>query len=270
LEIDMPGVSLFVEGDAGRLQQVFRNILSNAVKFTPSGGELRISVSREEGHATIAIADTGRGIEPEFLPFVFDMFQQQEQGTRREYQGLGIGMALVKRLTELHHGTVRVASAGTGQGTEVKVRLALAGVPDTQKNAPSCALPSATTLAGLDILVVEDGEDARKALGLILQGLGASVRVACDGREALDAMHDKVADLVLCDLRMPHMDGFEFMRELSQAAPSDRSPVVAVSSLASDADRERTREAGFKAHLKKPVEMSVLIESIETALGDRG
>lgn len=147
------GALMFVEGDAGRLQQIFRNILSNAAKFTPAGGSIRVSRSRDAGHAVVAVVDTGKGIAPEFLPFVFEIFRQQVQGTHREHGGLGIGLSLVKKLTELHGGTVSVASAGAGRGTEVTVRLPLAaGIPALDE----AAKPSAGALAGLSVLVVED------------------------------------------------------------------------------------------------------------------
>jgi CheY-like chemotaxis protein len=270
LEVDMREDALFVEADAGRLQQVFRNILSNAVKFTPSGGTIRVKVERQDNRATIAIADSGKGIVPEFLPFVFEMFRQQERGIRREHEGLGVGMALVKRLTELHKGAVHVSSAGVGQGAEVTVRLPLAGeIPDLHKNAPPATQVAAPALVGLSILIVEDADDARESLRLILEGFGARVWVARDGREALDTMWDAGPDLVLCDLRMPRMDGFEFMRELIRTTATNHSPVVAVSALASEADRDRTREAGFEGHLRKPFDVKALLASIDSALAGR-
>lgn len=259
LEIDAPGEPLFVEGDAGRLQQVFRNILSNAVKFTPSGGELRITIRQEANQAMIAVADTGKGIAPEFLPFVFEMFRQQEQGTRREHQGLGIGMALVKRLTELHQGTVSVVSAGAGRGTEVTVRLPLAaGIPEVDEAAGF----REPTLAGLSILVVDDSDDTRESLQQLLQAIGAQVSLARDGREALDMIRDASPDLVLCDLRMPRMDGFEFVRELRRGPSPAHPPVIAISGLASEADRRRAREAGFEGHLQKPFDEAAIVAAV--------
>jgi signal transduction histidine kinase/CheY-like chemotaxis protein len=270
LEIDAPGDPAFVEGDIGRLQQVFRNILANAVKFTPSGGALRVTVRQEANDAIIAFTDTGKGIAPEFLPFVFEMFRQQEQGTRREHQGLGIGMALVKRLTELHKGTVSITSAGAGRGTEVTVRLPLvAEIPDPGEAAPPAAQSAVSVLAGISILVVDDAEDARESLRRLLQGLGAQVSVARDGREALDMTHAADPDLVLCDLRMPRMDGFEFMRELHRRASPDHPTVVAVSALSSEADLRRAREAGFEGYLRKPFDVPALVAAIKAAHGRR-
>jgi signal transduction histidine kinase/CheY-like chemotaxis protein len=260
------GEPLLVEGDEGRLQQVFRNIFSNAVKFTPAGGNVRVTLSREADSARVVVADTGKGIAPEFLPFVFDIFRQQEQGIRRDHEGLGIGLSLVKKLTELHKGTVSVASAGAGRGTEVTVRLPLAvEIPDSDEAASVQAGRSASALAGLSVLVVDDVEDVRENLRALLQHLGAEVSVARDGREGLDMIQDADPDLVLCDLRMPRMDGYEFIHQLHREASSAHLPVIAVSALASDADRQRTREAGFAAHIKKPFDVATIVAAVQAA-----
>jgi signal transduction histidine kinase/ActR/RegA family two-component response regulator len=261
------GEPLPVEGDAGRMQQVFRNIFSNAVKFTPSGGQIRITLGREANDAVVVVADTGKGVTPEFLPFVFDIFRQQEQGIRREHGGLGIGLALVKKLIELHQGTVSLASAGAGRGTSVTIRLPLAaGTPEA---CVEDAEPGTISLAGLRVLVVDDVQDARETLQLLLERLGAEVSVAGSGREALAMMQGAAPDLVLCDLRMPRLDGFGFIQELQREASSAHPPVVAVSALASDADRQRTRDAGFRAHLKKPFDEAALVAAVGAALDHR-
>jgi hypothetical protein len=263
------GEPVFVEADASRLQQVFGNILSNAVKFTPAGGSIRITLSREADSARVVVADTGAGIAPEFLPFVFDIFRQQEQGTRRGLEGLGIGLALVKRLTEAHQGTVSVTSAGAGRGTEVTVRLPLAAKsPDLDEAASPQADSGTLPLAGLSILVVEDSDDTRESLRALLQHLGAEVSLACDGREALDMMKQGVKpDVVLCDLLMPRMDGFEFIRELEDRPV--HPPVIAVSGLASEMSRRRTREAGFDGHIKKPFDEAAIVQAVAAVIGSR-
>jgi signal transduction histidine kinase/ActR/RegA family two-component response regulator len=271
MEITGPGEPLFVEGDAGRLQQVFGNIVSNAVKFTPAGGSVRIFLDRERDNALVRVADNGKGIAPEFLPFAFEIFRQQEQGTHRAHEGLGIGLSLVKKLTELHKGTVSIASAGPGQGTEVSVRLPLAtGDPDAVDSAPEAAESAAPALAGLSILVVEDSADARDSLRAMLQLLGAQVAVVHDGREALDMMAQGAKpDVVLCDLLMPRLDGFEFLRELDSTSAPPHPPVIAVSGLASDKSRERTLQAGFEGHIKKPFDEAAVVAAVSGALGRR-
>jgi len=257
---------LFVEADVDRLQQIFGNIISNAVKFTASGGTIHVSITGDSGVAKLVVTDTGAGISPAFLPFVFDMFRQQESSTDRNYQGLGIGLALVKKLIEVHKGSVSIRSAGIGRGTEVTVRLPQAPAPASQDMAAKAPKPSAAVLAGLSVLVVDDVDDARDALRALLQQLGANVSVARSGREGLDIVRDAGADLVLCDLRMPGLDGFEFMRELHRTTPPGHPPVLAVTALASDADRRQTREAGFDGHIDKPFDEATFLAAVDAAL----
>ena len=259
------GEPLFVKADNSRLQQIFSNIISNALKFTPAGGAIRIAVTRETDNARVVVTDTGVGITPAFLPFVFEMFRQQEFGTQREFQGLGIGLALVKRLTELQKGSVAIASEGTGRGTEVTVRFPLA-VRETAVPAPDAATTPAATLAGLSFLVVDDVEDARESLREMLQHLGAKVSVAGSGREGLDIVREAGPDLVLCDLRMPRMDGFEFVRQLNRATSPAHPPVVAVTALTSEADHQRTRDAGFDGHINKPYDEVAIVAAVFAAL----
>ncbi len=266
LEFVDAGEPILVEADIDRLQQIFGNIISNAVKFTPAGGAIRVDITTELGSAKVVVADTGAGISAAFLPFVFDMFQQQESGTQRSYAGLGIGLALVKNLTEVHKGSVSVTSAGSSCGTQVTVRLPLALAPVLRDNVASAEKPSTSALAGLSVLVVDDIEDARETLRILLQHLGAKVAVARNGREGLVMVRDAGPDLVLCDLRMPEMDGFEFMRELQRATPPAHPPVVAVTAMATDTDRLRTLEAGFEAHINKPYDEAAILAAVDAAL----
>lgn len=261
LQIVDAGEPLPVQGDAVRLEQVFNNILSNAVKFTPAGGSIRVTLGREADSALVAIADTGKGIAPEFLPHVFEMFRQQIQGSHRGSEGLGIGLSIAKRVVELHKGTVSIASAGPGRGTEVRVRLPLAaGLPQPVDAVP--AAERARPLAGLSVLVVEDQEDSRESLRALLRGLGAAVRVSGDGREGLDwVLRGPRPDVVLCDLLMPGMDGFEFMRALGQMPA--HPPAIAMSSLVGS--RERSREAGFDGHIRKPCDEAAVIAAVRAA-----
>jgi signal transduction histidine kinase/ActR/RegA family two-component response regulator len=270
VEVDLleSTTGLHVEGDAGRLQQVFGNVLSNAIKFTSAEGAVHVTVDREDDSAVVRFSDTGEGIPSAFLPHVFDMFRQQEEGTRRRHSGLGIGLALVKRLVEMHKGRVEIESAGAGQGTRVIIRLPLSnGAGDARP--PGQSNRDGRALATLIILVVEDTEDALEATREMLDMLGAQVLVARNGREALDAVAGGHVDLVLCDLRMPVMDGFEFLRELSKVAGTDAPPVVAMTGLASAGDRERTRAAGFADHLKKPFDDAALTSIVRSTLEAR-
>lgn len=266
LEYSDPGYPLFVSGDSARLQQIFLNILSNAAKFTPDGGEIRVAITGGAGTARVVVTDTGVGIAPAFLPHVFEIFRQQDSGARRQFVGLGIGLALVKKLTDLHHGTVTVTSPGSGHGTEVTLAFPLAVAPLSPHTAALAAPPHAASLAGLSLLVVDDVEDAREALRGLLQHMGAKVSVAGSGREGLDRARDDEPDLVMCDLRMPRMDGFEFIRELNRATSPARTPVVAVTAMASEADHQRTREAGFHGHLNKPFDEAAIVAAVDAAL----
>lgn len=259
-----PG-SMPVQVDEGRLQQVFGNVLSNAVKFTPAGGQVSVDVQCAAGEATVRISDNGVGIAPEFLPHVFDMFRQQEEGTRRTHSGLGIGLALVKRLIEMQGGRVEIASAGEGRGTRVVVGLPLqTRLVDTDAHATPAQETRA--LERLTILVVEDTQDAREPMRLLLEELGARVLEASNGSQALDLLAVHHPDVVLCDLRMPVMDGFEFMDALTRDQRQEHPPVVAISGLASKGDRERTSAAGFRAHLGKPFDVDTLVATVRTTL----
>jgi signal transduction histidine kinase/CheY-like chemotaxis protein len=265
---DCPNEPLPVEGDAARLQQIFVNVLSNAVKFTPAGGHIRVTVERASDTALVRFVDTGEGISAKFLPHVFEMFRQQEEGTRRRHSGLGIGLALVKRLVEMHGGRVDIASAGAGFGTEVTIRLPVTHQAFS-KSGSAKVRSSSHPFDDLTILVVEDTEDSLDATRMMLEVLGADVLVARNGLEALDVMAEHHPDLVLCDLRMPEMDGFEFLRELCRIQGDHHAPVIAVSGLVSQADHERTEAAGFEGHLHKPFDDAALVTAVRAGLNHR-
>jgi PAS domain S-box-containing protein len=252
-----------VDGDVNRLQQVFWNLLSNAIKFTPARGTVTLQLEADERWAVVSVRDTGTGIARDFLPHVFDMFRQQEQGTRRVYGGLGVGLTLAKRLIERHGGTIGVRSDGIGRGAEFSVRLPLVAasvMADEQLRVP--AESSQPRLDGVRILVVEDVADTSCAARLMLESLGARVSVAADGVEALASLASVAPAVVLCDLRMPRMDGFEFLRRLRADPAHRRLPVVAVSGLASQTYRREVEEAGFEGFLSKPFDYDMLARTV--------
>jgi signal transduction histidine kinase/ActR/RegA family two-component response regulator len=258
-----------VKADRDRLQQILQNIIGNAIKFTPAGGTITVTAAPSDGSGTVGIVDTGQGITPEFLPFVFEMFRREQHGADPGPPGLGIGLALVRRLVELHGGDIQVSSAGPGHGTTVLLRLPLVGDAPTAAPSHASADRRSHTLAGLRILVVEDADEVRATLQLLLESLGAHVDAAGDGLEGLTALASKHPDVVLCDVQMPRLDGFEFVQRLHADRRGPQPPVIAMTGAGSESERSRTAAAGFTAHLEKPIDEHDLILAIESALGQR-
>lgn len=260
-----------VNVDPDRMQQILRNIFGNALKFTPAGGSIAVSVRRDGDHGSVTIQDTGQGIRPEFLPFVFDMFRQESEGPDRRRAGLGIGLALVKRLVELHGGGVTITSPGVGRGTEVVIRLPLVeahpALVEPPKPFADAVDANPRPLLGLRILVIDDTDDIREGITAMLEELGARAHAASDGVEGLDAVRSHRPDVVLCDLLMPVMDGFEFMKRVHAAGGDHHPPVIAITGLGSGANQQRTRRAGFHGRLDKPFEKQDLVVAIKSAVG---
>ena len=248
-----------VVGDAGRLQQVFWNLLSNAVKFTPEDGHVGVTLRRVGAYAELTVKDDGRGIEPEFVPRLFDRFAQQDASTTRQHGGLGMGLAIVRHLVELHGGTVRAESPGPGQGATFTVRLpqALSSVAET----PSGPRLSPSGLIGVHVLVVDDEEDTCELVEAILKQAGAVVRTAVSVDEALVALDEAPPDMVLCDIAMPGRDGFDLLYEARRRGGAlTQLPFVALTAHAQEVERRRTLAEGFAVHIPKPVDPVELVE----------
>ncbi|MBL8795586.1 MAG: response regulator [Planctomycetia bacterium] len=256
LQVDLAAEPLFVRADPVRLSQVLLNLLNNAAKYTPEGGRVSITARSEDGQAVIRVRDTGMGIPAETLPKVFDLFSQAERTLDRAEGGLGIGLTLVQRLVEMHGGSVGAHSDGPGHGSEFTVRIPVlpAGTRSQETPAPSAALPHTQRR----VLVVDDNVDSAESLGILLRLNGHEVRTAYEGRAALDAAREFQPQVVLLDIGLPGLDGFEVARRLRSDPATQRSCLVAVTGYGQEEDQRRTREAGFNHHLTKPVDPEVL------------
>jgi PAS domain S-box-containing protein len=272
-----------VTGDADRLQQVVWNLLSNAVKFTPGGGQVDVTLARSNGHAEIKVSDTGQGIRPDFLPYVFDRFRQADQQITREHGGLGLGLSIVRHIVELHGGTIRAESEGEGRGATFTVNLPLSTVPEAgatdggrsrENLAPAAAQPAtaaspAAPLAGLSVLLAEDDEDSLTFLSAVLEGAGARVARARSAAEGFEKLKLLRPDLLVSDIGMAGEDGYEFLRRVRALAPAEggQTPAVALTAYARPEDRELAAKAGYQAHIAKPVEPSLLIARLAQLAG---
>ncbi|MBF2047903.1 MAG: response regulator [Elainella sp. C42_A2020_010] len=263
-----------VSGDADRLQQVVWNLLSNAVKFTPKGGWVQVRLERVNSHVEIVVSDSGLGINPDFLPFVFDRFQQADSKTTRSHGGLGLGLAIVRHLVELHGGSVSVYSAGLGQGAIFTVQLPLMVAQPLKEGEPVHPRADADALRsdlpqlyGLHILVVDDEADARELIRMILHQCGAEVSVAASASEAMALLDQLQPDLLISDIGMPNEDGYTLIRQLRAEFDSKRLPAVALSAYARVEDRTRALAAGFQLHLAKPVNLPELTAAVASLTG---
>jgi signal transduction histidine kinase len=265
-----------VMGDPNRIQQIVRHLLSIALKSTPRGGQVTIALRRIESEAEILVRDTGRGIKPEFLPEVFEHFRQQDGSPARGYGGLGLGLSIVRRLAELHGGTVRAESSGAGQGASFFVRLPLAteslrGQPSLVEIRPEFSFES--LLRGVRILVVDDDPDTRALLTTILTRHGAEPRAAGSARAGFQIFEGAPPDAAVCDLAMPGEDGLSLIRRIrAWEVETSRPPVpaIALTAYARAEDRRRALQAGFQVHLAKPVEPEELVLTIAGLLGRGG
>jgi CheY-like chemotaxis protein len=263
LIVDFARLPVWTDADFTRLAQVFANLLNNAVKFTPPGGLIRVSATAAEGWAVAAVSDNGIGIDPLLLPGVFEMFTQLQPRSDRTHGGLGIGLTLVRRLVELHGGTVEAHSEGEGRGACFTVRLPLARPADSER-APAHAERAAA--AGCRILVAEDNHDAAEMMRVMLEVKGHDVRIAHDGVEAVALAESFKPHIAFLDIGMPRMDGYEAARRIRERL-QHRVTLVALTGWGQDDDRRRSHEAGFDHHLTKPPEPEQLDQLISDCAG---
>jgi CheY-like chemotaxis protein len=265
-----------VLGDPLRLGQIVTSLIANAVKFTSSGGKVRVSLARAGTDAVIVVADNGIGIEPEVLGHIFDRFRQADSTITRRHGGLGLGLAIARHLAELHGGSVSAESLGLGHGSTFTLRLPLAASAGAETTEPASATRPAdddqTTLAGLRVLLVEDHPDTAELLRAVLGDHGAGVHVAGSLAEALAMLAEREFDVLVSDIGMPDGTGFELVQrvhERARAAGRPAVPAVAVTAFAGSEDRERALAAGFCAYAAKPIEPTTLVDTIARAAARR-
>jgi signal transduction histidine kinase/CheY-like chemotaxis protein len=262
-------VSCTVWGDEARLHQILANLLSNALKFTPSGGSVTVRLRKTQANTIVEVKDTGKGISPEFLPRIFERFSRDE-ASARENRGLGLGLAICKHLVELHSGSIVAQSEGPNRGAMIKVELpakaseqgSVAEPPLKPAFTKEEAMPD-TRLKSIKVVAVDDNADSRELLKVILERSSAEAAVVSSGQEALAAIKNVQPDVLICDLAMPEMDGYELLENVRRLEPQlGRLPVIAFTAAARSEDQARTRRAGFEAHLAKPVDPNKLVTTI--------
>jgi CheY-like chemotaxis protein len=268
-----------VVGDEGRLQQVFWNLLSNALKFTPKGGRVQIKAERTGSQAGITVSDTGEGITPEFLPHVFEAFRQADSAITRKHGGLGLGLAIVRRLVEMHGGIISVTSGGRGQGAAFTVSIPIlsvlpaesaaadpALVMTSEETAAKAALPN---LTGIRVLAVDDDSDTRAMITGVLEQSGANVLTAGSAEEALDVLPGWEPDVLVFDIGMPHEDGNVLIQKVRQLESKDgrNTPAIALTAYTRVEDRVRALAAGYQMFIPKPIEASELVMTIANLTG---
>lgn len=255
-----------VLGDSSRLQQVVWNLVSNAVKFTPAGGRVAVRLTHVDEQAEISVSDTGKGIKPQFLPHVFDYFRQEDGATTRQFGGLGLGLAIVRHLVELHGGTVTADSPGEGHGATFTVRLPLSetksGLNPAQQ--PPLVTNNEQPLVGIRVLVVDDEADMREVIAVAIAQAGAEVKSVATATEALAALTSFQPDVLLSDIGMPGIDGYMLLRQVRALSREQRGDVLAIAltAYAAEIDQQQARKAGFQRHLAKPIEPDTLVKEI--------
>jgi CheY-like chemotaxis protein len=266
LRVALPDTALYVDADLTRLSQVFANLLNNAAKFTPTGGHIELLAQRRGDEVQVSVEDDGDGMPPEMLPRVFEMFTQIDRRLERTQGGLGIGLAIARRLVELHGGRLEAHSDGLGRGSRFTVTLPLVAAPHARREVPDERMAAGTRR----VLVADDNRDSADSLAELLVLLGNETRVARDGEQALDVAAQFRPDVALLDIGMPKLNGLDVARRL-RAQPWGRDIVlVAVTGWGQEADRQRSREAGFDHHVVKPVDPAVLERLLHGRVERRG
>jgi CheY-like chemotaxis protein len=261
-----------IHGDPARLQQIIWNLVSNAVKFTPKGGRVQIVLARVSSHLEVRVSDTGEGIAPEFLPRLFERFTQADASAAREHAGLGLGLALVKQLVEMHGGQVSAASDGIGKGSTFVVTLPLAVVQAVDERSRvhprAFSLPpelAGARLGGLRLLLVDDEPDALEMTQQVLEDYGAEVVTARSAEAGLAVLQVQRFDVLISDIGMPRRDGYEFILDVRRSG--HRLPAAALTAFARSEDRTRALLSGYQAHVTKPVEPAELLATVVSLTG---
>jgi len=255
--VSLPAEPIWLHADALRLEEVIVNLLNNAAKYTPEGGHIWLSIQQEGDEMVLRVRDTGLGIAPDSLPHIFELFTQAPRSLDRSQGGLGIGLAVVRKLVEMHGGTVEAQSAGLGEGTEFTVRLPVLRSPTGRSQTLSKERDEHSG-AGWRVLVVDDNVDSADSIAMLLQVSGHDVRVAYSGPDALERAAEYQPDIVLLDIGLPGMDGYEVARRLRAHTQLEKVKLIAVTGYGQDADRLQSQEAGFDYHLVKPVDAQKL------------
>jgi len=270
LTVAVPPEPMYLDADPVRLTQVFSNILNNACRYTPSGGRIDVVAERLDGNAVVRVRDTGIGIPRDRLVNIFDMFSQVDRSLERSQRGLGIGLHLVKRLVAMHGGEVTAQSAGLGSGSEIVVKLPLVIEAVPADTAPAPASPDLTQIPARRILVVDDNVDAAESLAMLLEVCGHHTHMAHDGPAAIETAETVRPDVILLDIGLPKMNGFEACRQIRQRPWAKDVVIIALTGWGQDVDRRRSQESGFDHHIVKPVEHAALVKLLEAGQSQSG
>lgn len=263
LTIDLPPEPLQLNADTVRLSQAFSNLLNNACKYTDPGGRISLTAARQDGHVVVSIRDNGMGIPTELSPKIFDMFTQADNALERQHGGLGIGLALVKRLVEMHEGEVSAGTNPAGEGSEFLVRLPLMIVPESNESTTPHSSGQTPDATPLRVLVVDDNRDSAETLSMLLELMGNEISVAYDGEQALTIANEIKPDVVLLDIGLPKMNGYEVARQIRNEPWGSNPILVAITGWGQTEDKDLSRESGFDHHLVKPVDHDHLLKLIQ-------